>query len=201
MGGNGWVKGDMTITMYGADWCGDCRRAKAWFDERGIAYDYVNLVDNPEETERVLERNNGIKKIPVIVFPDNSHLVEPSNDELSAHVVSLTEAGIDVTGNAAAASDDSPAVVENVHLERFELLRNGEVVSFATYRSRDGSIIVPHVETAIEHRGNDFAAELMEGLLSILRKDGRTIAPLCSFAAQHIRDNPQHHDLLATRSD
>ena len=49
----------MTITMYGADWCGDCRRAKAWFDERNIAYDYVDLVDKPDETERVLERNNG----------------------------------------------------------------------------------------------------------------------------------------------
>ncbi|KAG1648095.1 hypothetical protein GQR58_030091 [Nymphon striatum] len=34
--------GLMTITMYGADWCGDCRRAKAWFDEREIAYTYVD---------------------------------------------------------------------------------------------------------------------------------------------------------------
>lgn len=182
----------MTITMYGADWCGDCRRAKAWFDERDIFYTYVDLVEDPDETERVLERNNGLKKIPVIVFPDDSHLVEPSNAELEAHVATLADAGVDLV----AAADDGPAVVENSHLGRFELLRNGEVVSFASYTERDGSVLVPHVETSPEHRGNGFAAELMEGLLGILRADSRTITPLCPFAARHIRDNEQHHDLL-----
>jgi len=175
----------MTITMYGADWCGDCRRAKAWFDERGIAYDYVDLVENPDETERGLERNNGIKKIPVIVFGDDSHLVEPTNDELEAKMAALATA-------------EGPAVVENSHIGRFELLRNGDVVSFATYREQNGSVVVPHVETAPQHRGNGYAAELMDGLLGILRTSGRTITPLCPFAARHIRDNEQHHDLLTT---
>jgi mycoredoxin len=187
----------MTITMYGADWCGDCLRAKAWFDERGIAYVYVDLVDNPAETERVLERNDGVKKIPVIVFPDDSHLVEPSNDELSARVALLAEAGIHLHGSSAGADEDAPAVIENVHLGRFELLHHGDVVSFANYSSHDGSITVPHVETALQHRGNGYAAQLMEGLLSIIRTDGRTITPRCSFAAGHIRDNLQHHDLLS----
>ena len=188
----------MTITMYGADWCGDCRRAKAWFDEREIAYTYVDLVDDPDETERVLERNNGVKKIPVIVFPDDSHLVEPSNAELEAHVAALADNGIELLAGPGDSGDaaEAPAVVENVHLGRFELLRHGDVVSFATYTAHDGSIRVPHVETAPEHRGNGYAAQLMEGLLSIIREDGRTITPLCPFAAGHIRDNPQHHDLL-----
>jgi len=55
---------------------------------------------------------------------------------------------------------------------------------------------VPHVETFPEHRGQGYAARLMEGLLSIIRADGRTITPLCPFAAGHVRDNEQHHDLL-----
>ena len=189
-------EGDMTITMYGADWCGDCRRAKAWFEERGIAYTYVDLVNDPDETERVLERNNGVKKIPVIVFPDDSHLVEPSNAQLASHVALLAEAGIDLVGASAEAADDGPAVIENAHLGRFELLRHGDVVSFATYSSNNGSITVPHVETAREHRGNGYAAQLMEGMLAIIRADGRTINPRCPFAARHVRDNPQHHDLV-----
>ncbi len=36
----------------------------------------------------------------------------------------------------------------------------------------------------------------MEGLLAIIRADGRTITPRCPFAAAHIRDNEQHHDLV-----
>lgn len=171
--------------MYGADWCGDCRRAKAWFNEHDVDFTYVDLVDNPDETERVLERNNGLKKIPVIVFSDDSHLVEPSNGELAAKMAELD-----------AALTAAPAVVENRELGRFELLHRGEVVSFATFREADGAVMVPHVETAPEHRGNGRAAELMDGLLAKLRVDGRTITPLCPFAAGHIADNPHHHDLL-----
>jgi|TARA_B110000483_G_scaffold100937_1_gene123670 predicted GNAT family acetyltransferase/glutaredoxin-related protein len=187
----------MTITMYGAHWSGDCRRAKAWFEQRHIAYTYVDLAEAPDEIDRVLERDSGVKKIPVIVFPDGSHLIEPSNDELFAHVTRLAGAVTGLTAVSAAADDDRLAVVENAHLGRFELLQHGCVVSFATYSSNDGSITVPHVETDPEHRGNGHAAQLMEGLLAIIRADGRTISPRCPFAAAHISDNEQHHDLVA----
>ena len=29
--------------MYGAAWCGDCRRSKALLDGRGVDYEYVDL--------------------------------------------------------------------------------------------------------------------------------------------------------------
>ena len=186
----------MKITMYGADWCGDCRRAKAWFEDRGLPYTYVDLVVDPDETERVLERNNGVQKIPLIVFPDDSQLVEPSNTELSAHVATLEAAGVDLHAQCSPI-DDGPAVIENVHLGRFELLRGGEVVGFASYRGDGNRVVVPHVETAPQHRGQGYAAELMEGMLALLRKEGRTITPLCPYAAAHIRDREQHHDLLS----
>lgn len=69
------------ITMFGADWCGDCRRARALLDRVGADYDYIDLVAQPEQAERA-EEISGRKNIPVIVFPDGTHLVEPSNDEL-----------------------------------------------------------------------------------------------------------------------
>lgn len=187
----------MTITMYGADWCGDCRRAKAWFEANDVDYDYVDLVENPDETERVLERNNGIKKIPVILFADDTHLVEPTNDELAAKMAELADLSASTEVPEARSSADGPAVVENTHLDRFELLRNGEVVSFATYRGDASTVTIPHVETNPAHRGNGHAAELMQGVLTILRDTGRTVVPLCPFAASFIRDNEQYHDLLA----
>lgn len=96
-------------------------------------------------------------------------------------------------------TDGVAAVIENRRVGRFELSRRGEIVSFADYRERDGVVIVPHVETVRHHRGNGYAAELIEGLLAIVRSDGRRVLPLCPFAADHIRANPQHHDLVATR--
>ena len=71
------------ITMFGADWCGDCRRAKTLLDTAKIDYDYIDLVEHEDEA-KTAEAISGRKNIPVIVFPDGSFLVEPSNDELVA---------------------------------------------------------------------------------------------------------------------
>ena len=49
-------------------------------------------------------------------------------------------------------------VTENADAGRFELRRNDELVSYANYGVEDGVIVVPHVETIAEHRGNGYAA-------------------------------------------
>lgn len=69
--------------MYGADWCRDCRRSKAVLDGSGVAYEYVDLVAVPEAAD-VAREISGRTNIPVIVFPDGSHQVEPSDAELRA---------------------------------------------------------------------------------------------------------------------
>jgi glutaredoxin len=69
------------VTMYGADWCGDCRRSKRLLDRLGIGFRYVDLVNEPEQAD-VAEGISGRKNIPVITFPDGSHLVEPTDPEL-----------------------------------------------------------------------------------------------------------------------
>lgn len=79
---------------------------------------------------------------------------------------------------------------------RFTLRRDGEVVGYADYRAQDNAVVIPHVETLAQHRGQGYAARLMDGLLDIVRSDGRLVVPLCSFAAGHMRDNHQFDDLL-----
>ncbi len=88
-------------------------------------------------------------------------------------------------------------VFDNVDRSRFELLHNDVLVSFASYSLRGDVVVIPHVETAPAHRGNGYAARLMDGLLDILRATNRTVVPVCPFAAQHIGDNPPFHDLVA----
>ncbi|KZE93569.1 MULTISPECIES: glutaredoxin domain-containing protein [unclassified Agromyces] len=71
------------ITMYGADWCGDCRRSKALLDRRGVDYEYVDLevvVEGAARAKAISGRTN----IPVVVFPDGTHFTEPSDAELAA---------------------------------------------------------------------------------------------------------------------
>ena len=70
------------ITVYGTQWCADCRRAKKLLDEQGVSYSWVD-VDQDSFGMRYIEKINGGKSIvPTIVFGDGSILVEPSNSEL-----------------------------------------------------------------------------------------------------------------------
>ena len=72
------------ITLYGANWCPDCRRAKQFLGEQRVHYDFVD-VDGDEQAQAFVQQvNDGKTIIPTIVFPDGSHLVEPSNAELAA---------------------------------------------------------------------------------------------------------------------
>lgn len=79
-----------SVRMYGADWCGDCRRSKRLLDGLGVAYDYVDLVAEPDQAD-VAEGISGRKNIPVITFADGSHLVEPTDPELRER---LTATGV-----------------------------------------------------------------------------------------------------------
>ncbi len=72
-----------TITVIGASWCPDCRRAKTFLNEQRVAYDWVDLEQHPDATEIVERYNEGRRVIPTIIFPDGSHLSEPENDELA----------------------------------------------------------------------------------------------------------------------
>ena len=76
---------DNRITMYGAAWCGDCRRSKAVLDASGLDYDYVDVEASKEAADAAVAVS-GRTSIPVIVLPDGSHLVEPSDAELSERI-------------------------------------------------------------------------------------------------------------------
>jgi thioredoxin reductase (NADPH) len=71
------------ITVIGASWCPDCRRAKTFLADQRIPYDWIDLEVHPEVTEVVERVNHGARAIPTIIFPDGSHLTEPGNDELA----------------------------------------------------------------------------------------------------------------------
>ncbi len=77
------------ITMYGAEWCGDCRRSTAQLKELGVEFNYINIEEVPGAADKVVEINGGAQSIPVIVFEDGTHLTEPSNPQLAEKLTSL----------------------------------------------------------------------------------------------------------------
>ena len=77
------------ITMYGADWCGDCRRSKRLLEELDVQITHIDVEADLAAADKVVEINGGAKSIPVIVFSDGTHLTEPSDNDLKAKLQAL----------------------------------------------------------------------------------------------------------------
>jgi mycoredoxin len=72
------------IKFYGTSWCGDCRRAKAVFAELQVPYMWIDIDQNPQAAVFVQQVNRGLRRMPKIIFPDGSILVEPDSESLHA---------------------------------------------------------------------------------------------------------------------
>jgi mycoredoxin len=70
------------IVVYGADWCGDCVRAKRLLDARGEDYEWIDVEVQAGAAQEARRLAQGRTNIPVIVLPDGTVLVEPSDPEL-----------------------------------------------------------------------------------------------------------------------
>ncbi|MEW6721545.1 MAG: glutaredoxin family protein [Thermodesulfobacteriota bacterium] len=74
------------IIMYTTTWCRDCKAAKKFLGERGIAYDEVDIEQNPEAVEIVMKLNNGMRMVPTldvegtVVSGDNFNAVRFEKD-------------------------------------------------------------------------------------------------------------------------
>lgn len=70
------------LTVYGASWCGDCRNARRYLDSVGAPYRYIDL--GVDTGAQALLDDAGYRAIPVVVTPDGTVLIEPSERELAS---------------------------------------------------------------------------------------------------------------------
>ncbi len=95
-------------------------------------------------------------------------------------------------------SPDTLTVVDRPDDQRYELHLDGARVGLADYSLRNDVMTIPHVETNPEHRGKNFAAQLMAGVLDDVRARNLTVRPLCPYADAYMRRNPDTEDLRAS---
>jgi len=75
------VNPDYRVILYGADWCPDCRRAKAFLRENEVNFMHIDVDAVPGAAEEVTRLNKGKRIIPTILIngeaysnPDNTTL-------------------------------------------------------------------------------------------------------------------------------
>ena len=73
------------IRVYGADWCGDTRRTLRQLDQLGLDYAFVDVDTDEEASRKVIEFNNGKRRIPTVELTSpmgETTLSVPSENEL-----------------------------------------------------------------------------------------------------------------------
>jgi mycoredoxin len=83
------VATEAKFTMYTTPWCGYCHRLKSQLDREGIAYDVVDIEQDPSALEIVMAANNGNQTVPTLVFTDGSVHTNPSMAQVKGKLATL----------------------------------------------------------------------------------------------------------------
>lgn len=78
------------ITVYGADWCEDTRRARRHLRRLRVPHRYVNVDEDLDAVAYVMAATDGTRRTPVIQLSEEvAPLVEPDDDTLTGALVEL----------------------------------------------------------------------------------------------------------------
>jgi len=69
------------VEIYSTMFCGYCARARALLDRKGVAYEDIDLLEDPSRRDEMVERSGGGTTVPQI-FIDGVHI--GGSDELVA---------------------------------------------------------------------------------------------------------------------
>ena len=70
------------LVLYSAAWCPDCKRSKAILESHKV--DYLDVdIGKDNEAFIFVEKLTRRVRIPTLVFPDGTILIEPSDEALS----------------------------------------------------------------------------------------------------------------------
>jgi mycoredoxin len=78
-----------TFTMYSTPWCGYCHRLKSQLDREGIAYEVVDIEQQPEAAAIVESVNHGNQTVPTLVYSDGTAQTNPSLKQVQEKLASL----------------------------------------------------------------------------------------------------------------
>ena len=80
-----------SFTMYTTPWCGYCHRLKSQLDREGIAYDIVDIEQEPSAAQIVESANGGTQTVPPLISADGTPQPTPPLAQVKATLWELAE--------------------------------------------------------------------------------------------------------------
>ena len=75
--------------MYTTPWCGYCHRLRSQLDREGIAYDIVDIEQDPSAADLVMQVNRGNQTVPTLVYADGTAQTNPSVAQVKEKLAAL----------------------------------------------------------------------------------------------------------------
>lgn len=85
--------------------------------------------------------------------------------------------------------------------QRFEILRDGEVLGHAAYQKTDQMIIFTHTEIDPSYEGQGLGSQLVRSALDQVRDSGLKVLPICPFVQAWMSRHPDYGELDYRRPD
>jgi len=81
------------FTMYTTPWCGYCHRLQSQLEREGIAYDVVDIEQQPDAAQLVESANNGYQTVPTLIYSDGTSQTNPSLAQVKEKLNALDTVG------------------------------------------------------------------------------------------------------------
>ncbi len=88
------------------------------------------------------------------------------------------------------------SVVEVIDEKRFVATVEGHV-AFVEYIRAQGIIYLTHTEVPKALKGKGVGKALVQAVLTLIKEEGATLAPLCPFVAAFLTRHPEWKSILA----
>lgn len=80
---------------------------------------------------------------------------------------------------------------------RYQLLVDDAEVGYVEYdKVGEKSILIKHTEVLPGHEGKGYGSKLVQGTLDHIRRQGKTVIPICPYALGYVRRHAEYHDLV-----
>ncbi|MEO8186781.1 MAG: GNAT family N-acetyltransferase [Burkholderiaceae bacterium] len=88
-------------------------------------------------------------------------------------------------------------LVNDAGARRYRLMMNNEEVGYSEYDPvAPASILIKHTEVLQRHEGKGFGSHLVRSMLDDIRRQGKTVIPICPYAMNYIRKHREYLDMV-----
>jgi predicted GNAT family acetyltransferase len=88
-------------------------------------------------------------------------------------------------------------LADDTSAHRYRLLLDGQELGFVEYDPvGELAILIKHTEVGSEFEGKGYGSELVRRVLDDVRRQGKTVLPICPYAINFIRRHPEYIEVV-----